>query len=493
MSDVLRNLIKVIYPKETDNKSYSVFTDSQIEMLNQLIEYADYYDNKAFKYIAEKYPEYDSNANRQYTPAQIPINYSRYIVDKLASWQFEDSVDISVTTTKKSMEKKAKSVEDDLYAFHKDNNLNLKWLQAAKEANTSGGVAAKLIYDKDKGVRLLVRPRIECFPIPEFDDYEKINKVHFAAFKSEDLIWKQTYELTGGKCYFEEAIYNVKNNLAVEEVIQERTALGNGNKTLDFIPVYIIPNNPTIGMVWGYSELADLIPLINEIDKKYADASDALRFEMFAITVLMNMKAFSDQKGKGQGVPETKPGAIWNLAGAPEMKADVLKLESQFKYNDTLKNHLGALTSVLFEHAGVVQITPETVSKIGNLSGVALKLLYASMVSKVNNKNTIWKPKLSEIYRDSLKMRSVYESYQYPEDVDIEIILQEPTPMNEKEQVEIATMKLAAGLTSIKKTMNDMGVENAEELIADILAEKKEQENNFNDLYGVERDQDIKE
>jgi len=493
-SNKLESLIKVAYPEETKDKSYSVFTRSQVAQLNRLIKYADYYENRVFKHIADEYPEYDHNVNRHYTPAQIPINYSRYIVDKLASWQFEESVDISVTSPKKSMEKKAKAVEDELYGFHKDNNLDLKWLQAAKESNTAGGVAVKLIYDYEMGVRLVVRPRIECFPIAEFDDYEKINKVHFVAFKTDNLIWKQTYQMIGERCLFEEAVYDTKNNLEIVEVIQEPVFLGNGTKYLDFMPVYVIPNNPAVGMVWGYSELEDIIPIIDEINKKYSDSSDALRFEMFAITVMMNLKPFSTQNEKGPNKPVSKPGAVLQLMGMPgpdgKIIGDIEKLESRFSYNDVLKEHLANLKAAMFELSNVVQITPETVSKVGNLSGVALKLLYASMVSKVNNKNTIWKPKLAQIYSDALKMKSVYESYDYPEDLDIEVIMQEPTPMNEAEQVEIATNKLAAGLTSVKAEMSKLGVENVEELMAEILEERKTSEAAFGDLYGIGKDID---
>lgn len=493
-SNKLEAIIKVVWPEETGSRAYQIFTDAQVEQLNRLIKYADYYDNKAFDYITADYPEYSHSANNQYRPSQIPINYSRYIVDKLASWQFEQGINISVTSDKKTLEKKATDTETELYELNLKNNMDLKLLQAAKEANTSGGVVFKMIYDD--GVRFLVRPRIECFPIPEFDDYEKINKVHFVAFRSEDVVWKQTYELAGGICYFEEATYNVKEGLRIEEVIQERTPLGKGKKYLDFIPVYIIPNNPTAGMVWGYSELEDLIPIIDEINKKYSDSADALRFEMFAITVLMNTKKFS--KPGQEGSVETKPGAVWNLMGMggikgtsdANIKSEVFKLESGFNYRETLQTHLDNLKNAMFELASVTRVSPESVAKLGNLSGVALKLLFASMVSKIDNKNTIWKPKLEQMFTDSLKMRSVYESYAYPEDLKVEVIIQNPTPMNEAEEVEIATQKLAAGLTSIKREMNNMGVENAEELMAEILAERQEQDKAYNDTYGVERDQD---
>jgi len=482
----LRNIIKLIYPDEFKNTSYSVFTESQLAQLNELIKFYDYYENDVFKYIVKAYPEFNQTEDRK--PAQVPINYSRYIVDKLANWQFEDSIDIAVSTDRKANEKKADIVEKDLYDIHQKNNMDLKLLQAAKESNTSGGVAIKMIYDKDMGVRLLVRPRIECFPITEFDDYEKISKVHFVAFKSEDIIWKQTFEMVSGKCQFSEAIYNVKNNLTVEEWIQKPTFLGNGNKFIDFLPVYIIPNNPGLGMVWGYSELEDLIPIIDELNKKYSDSSDALRFEMFAITILLNMKEFSDAKGS-KSRPKTKPGAVWKLMAETgpqgEKKGDIFKLESTFAYRETLKEHIEKLTNILFEISDVVEVNPAVVSKLGNLSGVALKLMFASMISKTNVKNTIWKPKLAQIYTDALKMKSVYENYAYPEDINIEIIIHSQIPLNEKEEVEIATMKLAAGLSSIRAEMDNMGVEDPEALMAEILEEQNKNEEAYkNSTYG---------
>jgi len=477
----LRKIIELINPNAT-NTSYSIFTEAQVEQLNRLIMYSDYYENNVFKYIELKYPEFKQTNERK--PAQIPINYSRYIIDKLAGWQFEKPIDIAVSTEKKANEKKADAVEKDLYAIHRKNNMNLKLQQAAKECNTSGGVIFKMGHDDLTGIKFMPRPRIECFPITEFDDYEKLTKVHFVAFKSEDLIWKQTFEMIDGRCLFQEAIYNVKMNLKIEEVIQAPIFLGRGKNYLDFMPVYIIPNNPALGMTFGYSELIDLIPIIDELNGKYSDSSDALRFEMFAITIMLNMKQFMDAKGQKRQ-PKTKSGAVWNLvsAGIGDVKSEIFKLESKFAYTDTLKNHIDNLKNLMFELSSVIQINPETISKLGNLSGVALKLMYASMISKTNTKNTIWKPKLAQMYKDSLKMRAVYESYSYPEDIDVEIITRMPVPLNEKEEVEIAVQKISAGLSSIRAEMDLAGVENPEELMAEILSEREEADKAMGDVY----------
>jgi len=484
----LRTLIKVALPEFTAEK-YSIFTDRQLAEIQQLIKYADYYDNNAFKYIEEVYPEYSISENTDYRPAQVPLNYSKLIVDKLASWQFEENIDISVIAEKdnKTAKGQAKEAEDKLYEVNKANNAGLKWLQAAKECNIAGGVPIKLKYDEDmKQVRILPRNMIECFPVMEFDDYEKMIRVHFCAFRDEKTIWKQTYELKDigkGKkgCWFSEKLYDA-TNLKVEKIVAEYF-LGKGKKLLDFIPVYIIPNMPSIGEIRGTSELADLIPIIDEINRKYSDSSDALRFEMFAITILMNVKAFSSP-GRPEDKVKRKPGAIWNVVGGPgDVKSDISKLESGFNYIDVLRYHLDSLKSLLFEFSGVIQLEAERLKSVGNLSGVALKLLFASIISKTTQKNTIWQPKLEQIYYDILKMKEVYEGYQIPEGIDIEIIMHTPVPQNELEEVQIAVQKISAGLSSVKREMSIAGVENPEELIIEIAKEQEAQQKAMGDIY----------
>lgn len=462
------HLIKLAYPGQP-----SIFTDKQLDTINQLIEYADWYDGENFKYIEQRYPEYRSA--KDYTPTKLTINLARYIVNKLAGWQFEMAVDYNCTPNGGRYDE----IEEDIYQIHKDNNLDAKLLQAATECNIAGGVPIKLKYDSEaKQVKVMPRNRIECFPIYEFDDYENITKVNFVAFIDEDTIWKQTYELVkdiSGKkvCYIEEATYDVKNNLQVKDRILEYQPLGANGRWLDFIPVYIIPNMPQIGEVWGTSELKDLIPLFEEIDKKYSDLSDSLKFDMFAITVLLNTKVPLGEDGK----PKLKghAGAVWNLAqmaSTENIRPDVFKLQSTFNYIDTLKYHIDSLVALVYELSEVVNLSVDRISGLGSLSGVALKLLFAAILSKTRKKNTIWSAKLRDMWFGILKMKAVYEGYDIPDDLDIDIITHSPMPQNELEQVQVVTNKISAGLMSVTRAMNELGIEDPEAEIAKILEEK---------------------
>jgi len=486
----LQKLIDVALPTYP-----TIFKDKQIEVLNQLIKYQDYYDNDVFKYIVEKYPEYGTRVSggKNYYPTQVPLNYSRYIINKLASWQFEIPVDFNCTSDseevlkvkKKAAKKEIKpmrsdEIEVDIYETHKRNLMDVKLLQAAVECNVSGGVVFKLKYDIDKeDIRIFVRNRIECFPIYDFDDYENITKIHFVAFRDEDTIWKQTYELENGICYIEEAIYDAKMIEKPKEVIIPRQPLGIGKKYLDFIPVYIIPNTPQIGEIWGMSELEDLIPIIDEINRKYSDLSDSLRFDLFAITILMNVKPTGKNPEKGL---KAKPGAVWELmGGGPDSpKSDVFKLEGQFHYIESLKYHIDSLVAALYEFSEVVNVSVDRISKVGNLSGVALKLLFAAILSKTTRKNAIWGARLREMYMGILKMKQIYEGYDLPDDLDIEIITHNPLPQNELENIQVITQKITAGLISVTTAMNELGVEDPERELAQILEEKNQYDKSLN-------------
>ena len=459
----------------------TIFTDEQLEIIADLIKYQDYYDNNVFKYITTQNPEYQRRTSgKSYLPTHVPLNYTRLIINKLAGWQFEESIDFNCTS--KSAQNRAEEIEDDLYEIHKDNKMDEKLIQAAIECNISGGVAFKLKYDEQKGYpRILPRNRIECFPVYEFDDYENIHRVHFIAFEDEHTIWKQTFDFTGGRCYVFEAKYDVREIGTPKVIIQDWQAIGKNNNLIDFLPVYIIANTPQLGEVWGHPEPKDLIPIINEINRKYSDLSDSLRFDMFAITVMMNMNFDPNNP------PKTKAGAVWDLAGGSPtgtQKADVFKLESQFSYIESLKYHIDSLKAALFEFSETVNLSVDKVSGMGSLSGVALKLLFSAIISKTNKKNTIWSARLRDIYFGTLKLKQVYEGYKIPDDLDVEVIIHNPIPQNEREEIEVATAKLAAGLSSVSSEMNKLGIEDPEAEIAKIIEEK----NTFDKAFADKRE-----
>ena len=352
--------------------------------------------------------------------------------------------------------------------------MDIKLLQSAVESNISGGVTFKLKWDEVKKYpRILIRNRIETFVITEFDDYEEIVRVHFIAFEDEKTIWKQTYEMVNGICYILEAIYDVQNIKVPKEIIIPYQKLGVNNKWFDFMPVYIVSNLAQLGEVWGPSELRDLIPIIDEINKKYSDLSDSLKFDMFAITVFLNAKIPTGPDGKQKLIG--RAGAAWKLVTdgpIDNVRPEVFKLQSEFQYIDPLKYYIESLISALFKFSECIDISPQVITGLPALSGIALKLLFAAIISKTNRKNTAWKEKLVEIYMGTLKLKQIYEGYDIPEDLTIEIITHIPMPANELEEIQVISAKLADSLISVTTAMNSIGIQDPEAEIAKIIEER---------------------
>ena len=473
-------------------KPNSIFNDHRKLVLARLIKYQDYYDNDVFQYIEKLFPEYsDQSAGRlDYRPSRIPINYSRMIVNKLSSFQFTKPISFQV---KKGNGKADDKLQKVMEGIHDDNNMNLKLMQSSQEANISGGVGIKIIYDDDlKQVRFLVRPRMETWVLTERDDTEKIIRVHFAFFLdgAGKRVWKQTWELqtfTDGtkRVFLDEAIWILDDKPIIDEQIFLGFVKIGKNKFLDFLPVYIIPNLPQVNRVFGMSELMDLIPLIDEILKKTSDSGDALRFEMFAITVFMNINPpKQNDKEAGLGL-KTKPGAMWNLAGGSPtsnaVKPDIFKLESAFSYKDSLKEHVSSLKSLLFELSSVVQLDKK-LDTLGNISGVALKLLFASMAIKTDNKNTVWEPKLEKIYLDMLRLKGLHENFKVPDDTIVDIQINSPIPQNEVEQMNVLSAKISNNLIAIETAMKEIGIVDVKAEMAKILEEGKADNEILNDI-----------
>lgn len=489
MAIEFKNFFKLIFPVETQ-KLHSIFTEQQLKELEQLIKFQDYYDNDVFKYIAEKFPEYSEQkvSELNYRPSQIPINYSRMIVNKLASFQFSEPISFQVLKGNGKLDNK---LQQEMLGIHKDSNNNLKLLQASQEANISGGVGIKIVYDEDiKQVRFLVRPRMETWVLTDIDDMEKILKIHFAFFLDvkDKQIWKQSWELVRfkdgtKKVFLDEAIWEVTDTIKLVKRIFEGFVQVYG-KFLDFLPVYAIPNLPQANMFWGYSELADLIPIIDELNKKHSDAADALRFEMFAITILMNINPAKQNAKKGGFRLKTKPGAMWELSGGSptsNIRPEVSKLESNFSYVESLKNHVSNMKSLLFEISSVVQLD-DKISTLGAISGVALKLLFAGMAIKTNNKNTIWEPKLEKIYLDMLKLKGLHKKFKVPDDTKVDIQISSPVPQNEVERMNVLTAQLSQNLISTERAMKEIGIQDTAAEMAKILDENKSDDEIVKDI-----------
>jgi SPP1 family phage portal protein len=284
---------------------------------------------------------------------------------------------------------------------------------------------------------------------------------------NDSTLWKQTWYMSKGRCYLSEGTYNVKN-------LEPITPIYDGKDTgLDFLPVILFPNNALSGNLFGTSYLRDLVPLFDQYNRSMSDAADSLRFNMFAITVLLNAPPDAEKMVK------VSPGEVWNVGGEG---VDAKKLESSFQYSQALADFLTRLENLMHLIGEVPDITPERIKGFGLVSGVALKLLYGDLVSSTQQSWRIWKSRLQQANEYTLRMLETYagsDGFPYKFNIkdiggsyDNRIIDHLPLPYNEAEKINMEIQKLSANLQSMTGALRELGEKYPERKLAEILAER---------------------
>jgi hypothetical protein len=472
-------------------------TTEELERIGRVIGLYNRYDG------AQVWSNYKKPAELDYNPTTMTINFDRLLIDTMAAWEFEmapkwdvepDVIDDPIDMVSEGYEaspaqdtenRRAAAKEQLLNWVHRDNRTHEKLLEAAKDRKIAGTVWAKLAYDKRTGkIRLVFRPDFEVIAKYNHEDEEQLDEVHFTHYLDSDsrVMWKQSFYLEWSEqkgdyeCYIHEAVYDIddNNDIWVNEERIPKSPMG-----LNFIPVVEVPNERLTGMTRGYSEIDKFSEITDEINRKLSDYSDAIRFEMFAITLLMNV---DNDKGL-----QVAPGAMWNLQGAGGLlegeRPDAKKLESNFKFKEATDAYLDRLYANLHRIAEVPSANTSEM-KTGGINDMAVKLLFSSIISKTQRSWVVWKSRLELINEYILRYmkarvddgRFAYDRAlveQIDDNFDNTVHFRLPLPEDQAALIDRLTVEMSSDLESIKGALARKGVENPEAKLMEILAEKR--------------------
>lgn len=488
-----RNLIN---PFSYQSPVEVAFGSAEIQRIYDEIKLYQYYDGSLNVWTHYARPE-----KLDYNPTELSVNYPRKLVDTIAAWQFEKEPKVSVppdvlddpslmmsptyapSEQQKDENSRAKAKERLLQWVWDDNRMHEKLLAAAKDrAISKTGVYARLHYDKRRGeIRILWHPSYEVIPVYNEWDTDQLEAIHFSAWLDEEgtRLWKLSYYLVWkGReddgyydCEIEETVSDDGLNVVDQRV--DRTSMG-----LDFIPVVHIPTEKLSGDLQGFSELEKMVEVSEEIDRKLSDYSDALRFEMFAITLLKNVEE------NPKSPLRISPGAKWNLGDGDEAmgQPEATRLESGFKFRESIESYLDRMYEALHE-ISEVPIVNTSDMKTGGINDMALKLLFSAIVSKTQRNWIIWQSRLqtlNEYILRYMKARQDHARFKYDLDwlaqVDeyyySKIVFGLPLPQDQAALVTQLSEEIANNTESIKGAITRSGKENAEAKLMEIIAER---------------------
>jgi hypothetical protein len=477
--------------------------ETEVERINRVIRNYERYEGR--QYFDTQYAKPDG---LEYDPTTLTVNFDRLLIDTMAAWEFEmapkydvepdvidDPIDMvtegyAPSTLQDTENRRAAAKEQLINWVHGDNRTHEKLLEAAKDRKIAGTVWAKLLYDKRTGkLRIFFRPDTEVIAIYNPEDPDQLEEVHFVAYLdlNSTRLWKQSYYLEWNEddgqyeCFIEEAVYGIEEDAekkrTVVRIIEDRvpkTSMG-----LDFIPVVEIPNERLAGMARGYSEIEKFADITDEINRKLSDYSDAIRFEMFAITLLTNV---DDDRGLS-----VAPGAMWNLQGAGGLlegeRPDAKKLESNFKFKEATEAYIDRLYANLHKIAEVPTVNTAEMN-VGGINDMAVKLLFSAIISKTQRSWIIWRSRLQQLNEYILRyMKARVDDPRFSYDRDMvrkvdgnytnTVHFRLPLPEDQVALITQLTTEMASDLESIKGALARRGVENPEAKLMEILAERK--------------------
>lgn len=418
-----------------------------------------------------------------YDPTRFSTNYFKSFIDKKARWLMGGKHGINVPVPQDATQEQAElaaAYELLLYQLWRENKMRTALIKAARDYLIARRVVCKIVFDNATGrLRWVWRPDTEFVPVYADDDMTELIAGHFVSTREEDgrtIIRKESFELVydefgRAECYYSDAEYT-------ESLDLYRTITARGPMGLDFLPLITVSVPGLSGEEMDTSEIEAMRALTDRINAMNEDAIDSLKFEMFAMTALLNVPAGTADK------VQIAPGAVLEIANNSlqgEAKPDVKRIEGGFGWSAAFDAQYNRLKAALHEITSLPNIVPQELN-FGGLNGDALHVLFQSIIQETEEHWFAWGEALTELHEKSiryLQARTDRAVFAYDKTVvraiksyDNEIKFVLPLPDNRAALVDLLTLETSAGFESRAGAMRRLGVENVAAKMAEIEAEE---------------------
>lgn len=240
---------------------------------------------------------------------------------------------------------------------------------------------------------------------------------------------------------------------------------------LSKIPGFVIVNGGLLGNKFGESDLEDLKDAQNLYNKRISDFGDALRFQMFGQTVIIDATEGTVNNAK------IAPNGLLPLQSIDEegKKADAKILESSFSSAEPIEMYLKRAEHDMREALDM----PEESNLKDIPSAKALKYMYNDLIARCEEKWNDWDNPIKQLIRLIIESCSKFECYpgwdKKWDNLKFRIVLKHnyPLPQDEEDKKRLAIEEVNSNVRShrsyIKDYSNEEDVDGAiNEIVEDI-------------------------
>ena len=384
---LLRQLRRV--PENSQSRGYIDTAAGREERQSRMAKlrlYAHYYSGDVYRHPAEW-----ASGNGYATSVSAPdiyINYARFLIDRLASFSFDRAVGVRMRPSADVVSEDSETVTERFLAdFIRTSRFLSRLTPIAREALLFGDVLLKLQHTAGGACPLT----FAVIPAEEFDFEHNPRDLAEIRFMREEFTY---YDDAGARAIHREELHPDRVVFYRDEALSEpagkrllpallSTVLPErvpplviereASHPFGRIPAVHIRNRPQLGVKFGVSELADLTPLLDDVNWKMAQRSRNISRTMNAILKNINGRLVSDQLDDTQ---------IVSVIG------DNAELEYLINDSDLapVQSHISELKQALTDLTGVVMLNPDKLTSVGAMSGFALSILYEPLLNAARAK-----------------------------------------------------------------------------------------------------------
>lgn len=261
---------------------------------------------------------------------------------------------------------------------------------------------------------------------------------------SEQTWYRYTYYMEEDICKFKKETFKGGNIDTPIEITVSNTGL---NK----LPAWPIINGGLLGDKFGESDITDLKDPQNQYNRRVSDFADALRFQMFGQTAVID--------GTPESVNDAKvaPNSILPIVSLDDKKADVKKVESTFSNSEPVETFLKRAESDMYETISIPR--PEQLVNIP--SAKSMKYMYNDLIARCEEKWQDWEPPIKDMIRliiESCSKFNCYKDWDHSWDnLEFNIILKHnyPIPEDNEDAKKLAMEEVKSNVRSIRSYIRD--------------------------------------
>lgn len=401
-----------------------LYGSAVLQEMNDILKLYDIYEGRE-NFITQEEKDYEPTKKQTNFIKKLIKEESRFLFGKTPEMYIKPNNDTEVDKDK------AEKINTYINQVLKKNLFSEKLIKGARDCFIGKRVALKLYANSDtKEIRIMFLPSLEFIYESFEENPNELKKIVFfyqvnnEVEKDKQRIWKQKYEMVGGRCILNEGFYN-GNGVLVESINVDI------DLQLSGIPCYVIINDGLSGDPLGESDVKELLDNQMQYNRLSSEDVDTLRKGMDRIIYGVDVDPEASEKFK------IKPGAFWDVPTDPTTEgkqATLGTIATDFGYGDKIENSLKRIKSDMYEMLNIPMLSNDELKGMMT-SGKTMKALYWQLITRCEEKMMAWRPALEWLINAILEITEVYKIETLPK-LDYMVEVENNYPLQEDEDDE---------------------------------------------------------